>query len=369
MVRSKLNHSAPKHAALDLNEANVSAIFELCGKFDEKGDSHWNRERLMQNKGNIYYMFGQLALVHDEAAEHDMDEAFMLKYNGETWTKDLEAVKKLVSMASRIHLCFFTNNDEKTFIKFKLNMVKKTYSPNYSAFNEWWESAEAELVHGEIAEMEDRFDDALIFYEKAAKLGNAEGQYLTGSMYEHGIGTDEDLNCAMIWYQKAAAQGHETAKTNWEQCQTQIKAMMGDAEAQYAYANALESISPDEAFEFYLKSAKQGNIEAQYKTGCCYAFGRVIPKNGTEALKWLRSAEKQGHKKAGIISSMMVKKSLFGDKIVDVDAQISKLIDKCQTGDASENEASLLMDNFMNLSQDMKSRFLYAQSMGVKRLG
>ena len=44
-----------------------------------------------------------------------------------------------------------------------------------------------------------------------ANKGEMEAQYRVGEMYEKGLGTDQDLSLAIIWYGKAALQGDKRA--------------------------------------------------------------------------------------------------------------------------------------------------------------
>ncbi len=55
-------------------------------------------------------------------------------------------------------------------------------------------------------------DGLFDFQMKLAKKGNAEAQFKVGEMYETGFGVKEDKTEAMNWINKAADQGHETAK-------------------------------------------------------------------------------------------------------------------------------------------------------------
>ncbi len=48
--------------------------------------------------------------------------------------------------------------------------------------------------------------------EKAAKKGSPGAQYRLGQCYEQGKGVAQDPTRALLWYQKAADQGHEEAK-------------------------------------------------------------------------------------------------------------------------------------------------------------
>jgi TPR repeat protein len=81
------------------------------------------------------------------------------------------------------------------------------------------------------------------------------------------------------------------------------KAENGDPEAQYnlgkCYAKGL-GVAQDgaEAVKWFRKSAEQGNADGQYNLGICYANGQGIDKNYVEAAKWFRKAAEQGHLKA-----------------------------------------------------------------------
>jgi TPR repeat protein len=46
----------------------------------------------------------------------------------------------------------------------------------------------------------------------AEQKGDVQAQYYLAQMYEHGLGTSEDLEQARLWYERAAAKGHPMAK-------------------------------------------------------------------------------------------------------------------------------------------------------------
>lgn len=50
----------------------------------------------------------------------------------------------------------------------------------------------------------------------------------------------------------------------------------------------------EEAFEYYLKAARQGDAEAQFYLGLCYNYGDGVEKDLSEAVKWYRKAADQG---------------------------------------------------------------------------
>jgi TPR repeat protein len=48
--------------------------------------------------------------------------------------------------------------------------------------------------------------------EQLAKKGRPDAQYYLGEMYEHGLGTTQNLDNAFKWYKKSADQGNRLAK-------------------------------------------------------------------------------------------------------------------------------------------------------------
>ena len=52
---------------------------------------------------------------------------------------------------------------------------------------------------------------AFSWFTKAAKAGNASGQFNVGISYLNGYGTSKDRSKALDWFQNAVAQGHEHA--------------------------------------------------------------------------------------------------------------------------------------------------------------
>ena len=52
-----------------------------------------------------------------------------------------------------------------------------------------------------------KYESAVMYYTKAAELGNAEAQYRLGCYYETGTGVEQDLNKAEFWIRQSADQG------------------------------------------------------------------------------------------------------------------------------------------------------------------
>lgn len=118
-------------------------------------------------------------------------------------------------------------------------------------------------------------DGLFDFQMKLAKKGNAEAEYKVGEMYETGFGVKEDKAEAMVWINKAASQGHETAG---------FKLLYWDIEK-----NGVTASNKAE-FEALKTKSKEGNPQAQYYLGRMYSKGIGVKKDTNKALVLLNKA-------------------------------------------------------------------------------
>ncbi len=115
---------------------------------------------------------------------------------------------------------------------------------------------------------------AFQYLEKAALQGDAEEQFILGTMYAEGAGVEKDTERAKEWYEKAAAQGHEQSE------------------------EALNKIKSES--ENKLDDNEQGKAEQQLVTageklfslviGCCLSIFAVVIclyNSGSPSLYWL----------------------------------------------------------------------------------
>ncbi len=72
--------------------------------------------------------------------------------------------------------------------------------------------AEKFLEKGNTTFEAQKFESAVQYYTRAAKLGNAEAQFRLGCCYETGTGVEQNLKEAEFWFRKSAEQGEEQAK-------------------------------------------------------------------------------------------------------------------------------------------------------------
>lgn len=107
--------------------------------------------------------------------------------------------------------------------------------------------------------------------KEQAASGNADAQYFLAGLYFDGQGVPLDYDEAALWYRKAAEQG--------------------DADAQYSLAGMYfdgQGVRQDftQAAFWYRKAAEQGDIAAQCLLGRQYMAGVGVPQDYAEAYFW-----------------------------------------------------------------------------------
>ncbi len=127
---------------------------------------------------------------------------------------------------------------------------------------------------------EEKYQEALRWYRKAADAGDTKAQNNIGIMYVLGNGLEQDYQEAMRWYRKAADVGDTRAQTN-----------LG-----YMYEGGY-GVEKDykEAMRWYRRAADAGYADAQYAIGYMYQYGYGVEKDYKEALRWYRKAAAQGN--------------------------------------------------------------------------
>ena len=96
-----------------------------------------------------------------------------------------------------------------------------------------------------------------------------------------GKGVQKDLVAAFQWYQKSAENGDDRGQYNYALC---LKNGVG------VKANAVEAI------EWFNKSAVQGNDNAMDMLGYCFHNGVGVEKNIIKAKEWYEKAAAKGNK-------------------------------------------------------------------------
>lgn len=124
---------------------------------------------------------------------------------------------------------------------------------------------------------QNHFEKALQFYEKAAKLGNAEAQNALGHCYYKGYGKAENEEKALYWFGKAEVQGHMQAKNIAEMIRKKRK------EEQMSVVKETKPAAP--------VSETKSVSDKTYNVGDIITFG-TYPNNknlsaGRKSLEWI----------------------------------------------------------------------------------
>ncbi|MBQ8603976.1 MAG: sel1 repeat family protein [Oscillospiraceae bacterium] len=161
-------------------------------------------------------------------------------------------------------------------------------------------------------------EKSLYWYEKAAELGNVDAQFKCGVMYNKGEGVAKNIEKSLYWFEKAAEQGDITAQYNCgiiydskDEKESKAKALhwyeeaaeQGNVKAQFIcaaryYTGKGTMENKEKALYWGEKAAEQGNVDAQYNCGTMYNKGEGAPKNYEKSLYWFEKAAEQGNTKA-----------------------------------------------------------------------
>ncbi len=152
------------------------------------------------------------------------------------------------------------------------------------------------------------YEQALLWYERAALQNNSHAQFMTGVLYADGLGgVKQDFRRAADWYRQAAEQGEARAayRLAWlyleghgvliDEAEATIwlrrAANAGHPSAQFDLANLYyegKGVTQDrfQAYEWYLKSALQGYARAWQSLGYLHEKGEGTQQNLSKAYQW-----------------------------------------------------------------------------------
>lgn len=150
-------------------------------------------------------------------------------------------------------------------------------------------------------------ETAYEFFSRAAKNGNAEGQYNLALAYQKGRGVKENKEEAFKWYQKAASQGFAQAEHN-------LGSMYRDG----------VTVKKDlvKAFNLYSESSKQGLANSLANLGVIYFNGEGAKQDKVLALAYTLMAFER--KDAGAQKNLSAIKASLNKAQIDEATQIAK---------------------------------------------
>ncbi|XP_057774506.1 F-box protein At1g70590-like [Salvia miltiorrhiza] len=126
-----------------------------------------------------------------------------------------------------------------------------------------------------------KIEDAIVWYRKAAELGDPAGQCNLAISFLQA--NPPNTKEAVEWLYKASSAGHARAQYQLALC--------------FHQGQGVEQ-SVQEAACWYARAAEGGYARAMYNTSLCYSLGEGLGQSDTLGRKWMRRAADHGHSKA-----------------------------------------------------------------------
>ena len=238
---------------------------------------------------------------------------------------------------------------------------------NYKDAMLWYQkAAEKEFVPAfeKIASLYDRGlgveenkTEALIWYQKAADSGDGKAMARLGQMYEYGDGVKKDGTLALKWYQKSATTNNangmlflgvsylkgEIVKMDYKEAAKWIEkaadenlaiaqSLLG---AMYEQGNGVKTNIP-KAVKLYKKSSDQGFADGQMHLAMMYLYGRGVDQDYAEAAWLFRKAAEQGHSTAQTFLGILYEE---GKGVIQNKAEAAAWFAKALENDPNDNFA------------------------------
>ncbi|KFP88218.1 Death ligand signal enhancer, partial [Apaloderma vittatum] len=167
-----------------------------------------------------------------------------------------------------------------------------------------------------------QFGIAYTCFKLAADRGYSKAQFNVGLCYEHGRGTEKDLekvSMASFYYCRAASSCHAMAQyryarcllhhrpaNEWDRHQKAVTlleraAVAGITEAQaYLGVFYMRGLQPKEqrGLKYLLLAAKNGDAQSRYHVGICYEKGLGVQQNLAEAMRHYWQSAAAGNRNA-----------------------------------------------------------------------
>ena len=172
---------------------------------------------------------------------------------------------------------------------------------------------------GQDARMREDWDEAIFYFQKAAKLHVAEAAEELGAigyLFETGRGVPCDLEKAASCYEESAEAGNCEAafhlgklcmseaggrKPDYKKAKKYLEraSLLGIGEASWLLGRLYDEgmlghVNPKRAFRYFLLAAERGVGAAMLMVGLCYAQGSPVPKDLTAAELWIRKGHVAG---------------------------------------------------------------------------
>ncbi len=147
---------------------------------------------------------------------------------------------------------------------------------------------------------------AVMWQQKAAIWGSGVSIYFLGKRYLEGDGVPTDIPKALQLFLRGAQRGDP------------------DSAAQAGLLLLQTGHDDEKAFGLIEGAAKAGVPEAQYVLSQLLWQGRGGKQDWPEALRWLATAAKRGHKQAGEVWSVLAKTMMSHSQTTELETEGSK---------------------------------------------
>ena len=141
---------------------------------------------------------------------------------------------------------------------------------------------------------EDNYDATLLWYRKAAEQGHAEAQLYLAMLLEDDGGRKPDLISALPWYQRAAAQGQPDALKRLGEMYAEGQCLPYDpVKAEECFRKAVAG--------FWRAAEEDDYSLAMHGLGLMLINGIGVARNVAEAVKWFQKAAELDYNEAQFI--------------------------------------------------------------------
>jgi TPR repeat protein len=176
------------------------------------------------------------------------------------------------------------------------------------------------------------YTKAFEYYKESASLGNYKAQNVLANMYLDGKGTTPDLKQAIYWYEKSAEQNYHWGLTNLAHMYQQGQGVEKDLNKAISYYEKGSELNNNvaqfnlgklyyegkevkqdykKAFQYFEKSALQKNDKAQFYLGFMYLLGHGTEINIDKVKELFQLSAQQGNIDAKKGLEMMKEKGLY----------------------------------------------------------
>ena len=127
---------------------------------------------------------------------------------------------------------------------------------------------------------------------REARQGYNSAQYNLGERYRNGEGVEQDFKKAAYWFKRAADWGSsfQSRSLDAQNARNSLGEMLMNGEATPRYEG---SEARSDAFDLFLKAAREGHSKAQYNLGWGLKYGKIVDKYNQynyDATYWFKKA-------------------------------------------------------------------------------